>query len=173
MYLMPETASSLKFTKLKPSQFDEVIAWDTGFDSFFRFLNPLKITKENLLGLIKNEHNLFFTVKKEQAEAAQALIGFTQFHPVHKTAQVTWHNNTYLPLTQNDEIKMLHEFCEMLFKKYQVRKIQFSVLEKTRQDVLAQIGAIPEGHYLKHFYSQGEFQDIASFRLFSDELRAV
>jgi len=170
---MTETLSALKFSKLKPSQFNEIIAWDNGQDSFFRFINPLKITKENLLGLLKNEHNLIFTVKNEGAESAQALIQFTHFHPVHKTVQASWTTSPTQTLSEKETLSMLYEFCQICFKKYQIHKIQFSFLEKSKEVLLGKVGAVKEGFYQKHFYSQGQFHDVQSFRLFKEELKAA
>lgn len=166
---MPEALNTLKFSKLKPTQFDEIILWDNGHDSFFRFLNPLKITKENLLGLLKNEHNLFFTVKNEKAESAQAIIGFTHFHPIHKTAQVSWAVNSFKPLANTDLIEMLYQFSGECFSKYGIRKIQYFTLEKEKHALVEKIGAIKEGSYQKYFYSDGELKDVPAYRLFQQE----
>ncbi len=177
MYLMPETLNALKFSKLKPSQFDEIILWDastssaTAGDSFFRFLNPLKITKENLLGLIKNEHNSFITTKIASAESTQALIGFSHFHPIHKTAQVSWVLNPLKPLSESQTNEMLYEFCLSCFKKNNIRKLQFFITTQTKENALIKTGALKEGAYLKHFYDAGKYHDVSTYRLFESDLR--
>jgi len=167
---MPETLNHLKFSKLKPSQFDEILGWDIGNDSFFRFLNPLKITKENLLGLIKNETNYFESVHNIESQG-QALMGFTGFNPIHKTALVTWINSPVSPLDERGLVDALYTFCSACFKKFHIRKIQFVVLEESREPILKKLGAVKEGVYGSHFFMNGQYVDVPTYRLFAEELR--
>jgi RimJ/RimL family protein N-acetyltransferase len=92
---------------------------------------------------------------------------------VHKTVQAAWVNNPFQTLNEKDTLSMLFEFCQICFKKYQIHKIQFSFLEKPKEALLSKIGAVKEGIYQKHFYSQGQFHDVQSYRLFKEELRAA